>query len=246
MKDTILFVHGAWHGAWCWEKYFVKQFLDRGYKSITFDLPKHSKPGKTENINKLSLKDYVEALKKEVGKLDSLPIIIGHSMGGLILQKYLETETCKKAILLASAPPNGILRTTIKLLTKSYTYPSLLTLNLFGLVNTTKKARWAFFSEELPKEELKEYTEKLCGESFRVFVNMQYPNIKLNNHLKIPMLVIGATKDNIFTVRENELTARKYGADIKIINGIAHNMMLDVNQEKVSAVIIEWLDKKAH
>lgn len=243
-KETVLFVHGAWHGAWCWEKHFVKQFLDRGYRSITFNLPKHDEPGDTSGINKLSLNDYVEALKKEVDKLDVPPIIIGHSMGGLVLQKYLETATCKKAVLLASIPPSGVLQTTINFLTRSYAYASLMTLNLYGLVNTTVKAKWAFFSEELPQKELQEYTDRLCGESYRVFVKMLFPNVKLNHHLKIPMLVIGGREDNIFTVREHELTAKKYAADLIIIDKVAHDMMLDINQEKVSTAILNWIENE--
>ena len=100
-KETILFVHGAWHGKWCWDKYFRKTFTDKGYQIITFDLPGHDKSGKIKGINKYSIRDYVDSLKAEVQKLQELPIIIGHSMGGLVLQKYLEKQTCKKAIFLS-------------------------------------------------------------------------------------------------------------------------------------------------
>ena len=243
-RDTILFIHGAWHGAWCWEKYFIPEFTKRGFHCVAFNLPKHDKPGNTKGINTLSLNDYVEALKEEVQKLDQVPIIIGHSMGGLVLQKYLETETCQKAILLAPAPPTGVLRTTLNFLKKSYTLPNLLTFNLYGLINTAEKSKWAFFSEDLPNEELQEYTKNLCGESYRAFLDMLYPNVKVNNHLKIPMLVMGARNDNIFTVQEMETTAKKYNADLIIVEDIAHDMMLDANREKVSSAILEWIENQ--
>ena len=240
-KDPILFVHGAWHGAWCWEKYFFKLFANNGYDCYAFDLPKHHKAGKVNGINSLSITDYVNTLKAEVKQLDRAPIIIGHSMGGLILQKYLETETCKKAILMAPVPPHGILRTTLNFLKKSYAYPSLLTMNLYGLVNNKEKAGWAFFSENLPKSELEEYTTKLCSESFRVFIELLYPNVKLNYHTKIPMLVIGAKNDNIFSVNENRSTAKKYGAELIILEDIAHDMMLDSNHKNAAEAIINWI-----
>lgn len=241
-KDPILFVHGAWHGAWCWEKYFFKIFQDSGFKCYAFDLPKHDKSGKIKGINSLSITDYVNALKTEVNKLDRLPIIIGHSMGGIIVQKYLETETCKKAILMASVPPQGVLRTTFNFLKKPYAYPSLITMNLFKLVNNIDKSRWAFFSENLPEKELEEYTNKLCSESFRVFIEMLYPRVKVNSHSKVPILVIGAENDKIFTIDENKSTARKYGAELIILENIAHDMMLDVNHENAAAAIIEWIE----
>lgn len=242
-KTPILFVHGAWHGAWCWEKYFFKLFEDSGYECYAFDLPKHDKPGKIKGINSLSINDYVNALKVEVKKLGKLPIIIGHSMGGIILQKYLETESCAKAVLMASVPPQGVLRTTFNFLKKSYAYPSLLTMNLYRLVNSKDKAGWAFFSEDLPKSELEEYTNKLCSESYRVFIEMLFPNVKVKHHTEIPMLVIGAENDNIFTVDENKSTARKFGAELIILNDIAHDMMLDPNHKKAAKTIIDWLEK---
>ncbi|MBI5715520.1 MAG: alpha/beta hydrolase, partial [Chloroflexi bacterium] len=29
----LLFVHGAWHGAWCWAEYFLPYFAQHGYVS---------------------------------------------------------------------------------------------------------------------------------------------------------------------------------------------------------------------
>lgn len=150
-KETIVFVHGAWHGKWCWDIFFKPFFEEQGFHVVTFDLPKHDKAGKVKGINALSIKDYVNSLKKEVSKLKQEPIIIAHSMGGLVLQKYLETETCKKAILLAPVPVSGVLRTTLNFAKHSYFYSSILLLNLYGLVNSYKKSQKAFFSCALEK-----------------------------------------------------------------------------------------------
>ena len=242
-KETIIFVHGAWHGKWCWEKHFTKAFKESGFKVVTFDLPGHDKSGKIKGINKFSLKDYVNALKIEVEKLPTPPIIIGHSMGGLILQKYLEKGSCKKAILLASAPPYGVIKTTLKFSKKWFFYPSLLGLNLYGLVNSESKSRDAFFSENLPSEELTEYTNQLCSESFRAFLDMLVPRVKITEKSNIPILVVGAENDTIFSINDQKKTANRFKAELIIVKDIAHDMMLDVNHEKVSNLIIGWLDK---
>ncbi len=244
-KETVIFVHGAWHGKWCWDKYFKPTFSNHGYNVITFNLPGHDKYGKIKGINKYKIADYVEALEKEVQKLDSSPIIIGHSMGGLIVQKFLEKNTCKKVILMASAPYYGVIKTTLRFLKKPYAYPALLGFDLYRLVNSLEKSRDSFFSKALSTEDLKEYSNKLCSESYLVFINMLYPRVKLNHHLKVPMFVIGAKDDTIFLVDEIEDNAKRYNAELKIFDNIAHDMMLDVNQEKVSKAIINWIEKKA-
>jgi hypothetical protein len=98
------------------------------------------------------------------------------------------------------------MRTTFNFLTKrNYAFPNLLTLNLFGLVDNISKSKWAFFSENINENDLEEFQSQMGSESFRAFLDMLFPNIKINFHTKIPMLVIGAEKDNIFTVKENQL-----------------------------------------
>jgi len=242
-KETVIFVHGAWHGKWCWEKYFKEAFKKRGYEVITFDLPGHDKPGKIKGINKYSLNDYVESLVTEVRKLNELPIIVGHSMGGLILQKYLETYTCKKAILMASVPPYGVINATFRFAKKSYFYPSLLNLNLYGLVNTKAKSKDAFFSPNISEAALEEYTSKLCSESFRAFLNMLVPKVTVTANSKIPILVIGGSLDKIFTESDNRKTAKKFRADLIMVKDIAHDMMIDVNHEISAYEILNWLEK---
>lgn len=241
-KEVVIFIHGAWHGKWCWDKHFRASFSENGYEVVTFDLPGHDVPGKVKGINKYSLGDYVQALQKEVQKFDSLPILIGHSMGGLILQKYLERNTCKKAVFLASAPPYGVINATLRFAKKRYFYPSILSMNLYLLVNSEAKSKDAFFSENISQEALREYTSQMCSESFRAFLNMLFPRVKVTEHANIPTLVIGGKQDYVFSESENVKTAKKFNAKLIMLENMAHDMMLDVNHKSVSDEIIGWLN----
>ncbi len=243
-KETVVFVHGAWHGKWCWDKYFKPTFLEHGYDVVTFDLPGHDKAGRVKGINRLSLGDYVKALEQEVAKLESSPILIGHSMGGLIVQKFLENNPCKKVILMASVPPYGVIKTTLRFLKKPHAYPALLGFNLYKLVNSLEKSKEAFFSKDISNPDLQEFTGKLCSESYLAFLNMLLPRVKINHHFDIPMLVLGAKNDTIFLEKEVRDTAKKYNADLMMFDDIAHDMMLDVNHGKVSKEIIIWIEKR--
>jgi len=242
-KQPIIFVHGAWHGKWCWDKYFRQIFEAKDYEVITFSLPGHDKPGKVKGINKYRISDYTNALVQEVEKVEELPIIIGHSMGGLVVQKYLEKHDCKKAVLMASVPPTGVLRTTIRFMKKPYFYPSLLGLNLYGLVNSESKSTDAFFSDDLPLSNREAFANQLCSESFLAFLNMLLPGVKIKKDYAIPTLVIGAENDKIFSVQENQYTAKKYDADLIVMKDVAHDMMLDTKYLEVAEKILSWIDK---
>ena len=56
-EDIILFLHGAWHGAWCWEKYFMDIFAEQGYENYAITLRSHQEAGKVKGINAISILD---------------------------------------------------------------------------------------------------------------------------------------------------------------------------------------------
>jgi len=243
-EDIILFVHGAWHGAWCWEKYYMPFFANSGYDTYALIFRHHEKAGRVNGINKIKLNDYVEDLVMAVGQLEKAPIIIGHSMGGLVLQKYLVENSCNKAIFLAAVPPSGVFRLAIKLIfTTSYALFSLLVQDLFLLVNDINKVKWSFFSEDASNEDIQYCFNNLSSESYKAFLHMIYPNIKSTPYLQIPMLALGAEKDKFFTKEENEMIAKKYKADCMTLPNIAHDMMLDKNWQNAACYIKDWIEK---
>jgi pimeloyl-ACP methyl ester carboxylesterase len=232
MKETIVFVHGMCHGAWCWEEHFIPYFEKLGYNCVAFDLPGHEVQGSKQRLS-YSLGDYVEALRRVVANLEAPPIIIGHSMGGMILQKFLKTGTCKKAILLASVPPSGVLFASMRAL---FRYPGLipylLQLNLLG--GFKKYPQLMFNNPELCVR----YSPKMCSESFLAYVGLMLP---FQNRTSVPLLVVGGSEDGLITVQEFEDTANYYQAKLEIIEGGSHDLMLDNDFEKSASVIQEWL-----
>ena len=240
--DTILFVHGAWHGAWCWERYFMPFFAAQGYDTYALTLNGHEKPGKVQGINKISFSSYVEDLVQTVQQLDRPLIIIGHSMGGLILQKYLEQHTCKKAIFLASAPPNGLLRLSFNLFfSTSYSLGSALLMDLYRQVDHIDKIKFSFFSADVPTEDLLFCQDNLCSESYLAYLYMLFPRVKIKPDLGVPTLVVAGEKDRLFTIKEQKALATAFKSELSIIPNIAHDMMLDTNWKIAAEAIQNWL-----
>ena len=95
----LLFVHGAWHGAWCW-KPLMNYLAEKGFTSYAIDLPGHG-DRQSEGLAGLGIMDYVATVESTTAKLaPAKPILIGHSMGGLIVQKYLEKNEAPAAVLI--------------------------------------------------------------------------------------------------------------------------------------------------
>lgn len=84
-NQSILFIHGMYYDAWCYEEYFIPYFTDLGYDYYALSLQNHGKSENKKPFWKVRIKDYVEDVKKTVDKIGGNPILVGHSMGGFIL-----------------------------------------------------------------------------------------------------------------------------------------------------------------
>ena len=203
--------------------------------------------GNSDNNKSLKLTridDYVENVRSLVDSIfneyGKKPVIIGHSMGGLITQKYLETDhDIPKAFLLAPVPRHGVWQTTLRMagrLPLAFIAVNL-TWSLYPLVNTPKRTRKAFFSEDIPEKKLAEYFGNMQDESYFGFWDMLILRLPSPKKVKTPMVVLGAEKDTIFSVKEIQATAKAYGTEAVIFENMAHDMMLEKDWKDVADYI---------
>jgi pimeloyl-ACP methyl ester carboxylesterase len=232
MKETIVFVHGMSHGAWCWEAYFIPYFEKLGYRCLAMNLPGHEEKGCTKSIS-YSLQDYVRALSKFVANLPEPPIIIGHSMGGMILQRFLKTGSCKKAILMSSVPPSGVLMASLRVIFNHLgSIPFLFQRNLLGVFHKYPELMFNDLSVA------QKFKSNMCAESFIAYLGLLIP---ISNQTTTPMLVIGGSEDALITQEEFRQTAKYYQAKLERIEGGSHDLMLDPDFTKTADSIHQWL-----
>jgi len=242
----LLFVHGAWHAAWCWE-HFLPYFARHGYAAYALSLRGHGGSSGREQIRWHSAaRGYVADLAQVVAQLPAAPVLIGHSMGGYVVQKYLEARTAPAAVLLASVPVSGILGFAARhLLRHPWSFlKSQLLLEPRHLVATPRLARDAFFSADLPAADLARHFARLQGESVRAELETMLLSLPRPRADHPPVLVLGAERDRIFSVAEVRATARAYGTTAEIFPGMAHDMMLEPRWQDVADRIRAWLGER--
>jgi pimeloyl-ACP methyl ester carboxylesterase len=242
-STPILFIHGMLHGAWCWDQYFLDYFARHGYASHAVNLRGHGSSEGREKLRWTRIADYVEDVAHIVRQLPSPPMLIGHSMGGFIIQKYLEEHVAPGAVLLSSPPPSGLLGTTLRIARRR---PLIfakvnLTLSLLPLVATPQLAREAFFSDDLSDEQLLVYWKQIQDESYMAFLDMVALDLPEPEKVKTPLLVLGVARDNMLTPSEIKATARVYNTQAEIIPDVAHSSMLDPRWQSVADRILAWL-----
>lgn len=245
-KTPLVFVHGLWVNRWGWEEHFLDYFFAQGFDVYAPSLRGHEKSISEKSIRWIRLKEYVQDLDDVVSQLPRKPALIGHSNGGLIVQKYLEQHhDIPAGVLMASIPPEGIWRAAAVSAVKfplSFLRANL-TLSLLPLVDTPKKARFQFFSSTLPESEVERFQKKMNEESFLAFLDVLFLSLPKPKQVTTPLLVLGGEQDTAFTPRLVESTAKAYRTTAKIFPGMAHGMMLEKDWKLVADEIISWLPK---
>lgn len=222
---TIVLVHGAWHGAWCWQDGFAQRLADRGISSVALSLPEHAGSATGQRLNRQRMRDYVAAVSDLVGTIDA-PYLAGHSMGGGVVQGFLslaEHPPISGAALLASMPPRGVIGVTLDVARR--TPLRFLRMNatrdLGLLVNTPQQVRERFFRPSTSAVIVEATSARVQAESYRAFLDMLVLDRPKPRRIEQPLLVIGAGDDAIFTRADVAATAAAWGTRPVMIENLA-------------------------
>ena len=194
----------------------------------------------------MRLSDFVEDLKQTVDSLPAPPVLIGHSMGGFVVQKYLESRRVPLAVLLASVPPRGVWRVALRRLRDQPldVIKSNLTVSLWPLISDPETARRSLFSPDMPRSESAKHHERLQDESVLAYLDCLLFNPVSTRQVSGPLMVIGAERDQMVGRAEVEATAKAYGVEPIIIPDCAHDMMLDLGWRGVADRIAREIETR--
>jgi pimeloyl-ACP methyl ester carboxylesterase len=240
----ILFVHGAWHGAWCWDEFFLNYFAAHGFEAHALSLRAHGASEGRAQLHRCRIRHYVEDIAAVAASLPSDPILVGHSMGGFVVQKFLETHASPAAFLLASIPPRGA-RSIYARLARNRPLDVLranATLSLLPFISDPDRAQRLLFSAGMPREDVVRCHRLLEDESMLGALDCLALERVDSKKVRAPIHVMGAADDAIVADCEVEATASAYGTKALVFDNVAHDMMLDPNWKSVADGMIKKLD----
>ena len=244
-ETPLLFVHGTGHAAWCWDENFLPYFAEKGFSSHAVSLRGHGASEGHEKLKWTSVSDYVADVFQIASELPNSPVVIGHSLGGLVVAKYLEKYDAPAGILFAPSPSEGMFWSGLRL---QFQNPLLfakvmLKQDYAYMFATPERAKKFLFSADADDAKVAKYSARFGRESFRANLEMIY-NLPNPRKVKTPLLVLGAENDALIPPAKIKKTARAYNADYKIFPDMAHDMMVERNWQTVADFMIEWLEKK--
>lgn len=229
----ILFVHGAFSGSWCWHT-FMDYFSERGWDCYAMNWRGHHKSDRVPDHEfvKISVLDYVEDVEEVAAKVGEPLIIVGHSLGGLVSQKYAERHETAGIILIAPGPPAQV------------GSPSESTVSTGKPIKifSREKTKWRYFYK-ISDEDFERYYSLMCPES-PTALNERWTNKIGVDKSKVshPILVVNAEFDFRHAKVDRNI-ADYYSADYLYIRGHGHEMFIEEGWEKIAEKIQHWLLK---
>ena len=251
MTKTIVMIHGMFGGGWYWDNYkgfFEKRKFQCHTPTLRFhDVDPEDKP--CSDLGTTSLLDYAQDLEDYIGELDERPILLGHSMGGLLAQILGARGLATGLVLLTPGPPRGIMplkfsaiksclngftewgfwRKPVRLSFKSTVYAML---HLLSKVDQKKTyARLVYESGQAGKET-----------GFWLFDSKKVSKVA-ESKVTCPVLVVSGAKDRVAPPAMVQKIANKYKAvsKHKEFQNHAHWIMNEPGWEEVAEYIDDWI-----
>lgn len=231
-KPPLLFIHGMWSRPDVWEPMRL-HFEAAGYQVSTPALPGHAampEDAPAPELATYGLADYAAAVDRAAGELDGPPVLIGHSMGGLLVQLAALRRRPRALVLLSPAPSAGIL--SLEPAPVRTLWPVI--------------SRWGFWREttRLPAEacrygifngvdpvETEEQIAAMLPDSGRALFQIALPLLDSSGgasvaygQLNMPALVMVGTEDRITPPAVARATARKLTGTVtyREMDGFGH------------------------
>jgi hypothetical protein len=233
----ILLIHGALHGPWCWDD-FARRLAARGHAVRVAQLRPRGGPWRR-------MRGYVQDAERAAAEFAAPPVLVGHSLGGLVVQKLLERRALPGGVLMACPPPGGGFSAVARQWLR-HPWPMLkagLSRRFRPLVATPALVRAHFFTPDTPHEIVERCFARLADDSpFALVATLAaWPRPE---RVTAPVLVLGAARDAMISVAAVRRAARAYRTQAEIFPGLGHDMMLDRGWERVADRIAAWIDER--
>ena len=252
---NIVFIHGMYVTKECWDDW-VSYFSRHGYSCHALAWPlKDLSPGELrakhpdeKGEGKITLGDVVASCEKYVRGMTSEAILIGHSMGGLIIQLLLSKGLGSAGVAIDSAPPRGVVSIKLSFLKANWS-----TLNPFAspaipVMLTRSQFQYAFashldgFALERAYENVVPQSKLVARGPLTSVAEIDY------TRKRSPLLMIAGERDNIVPASLNKSNFKKYSqnssrTDFIVFPRRTHYLINDESWHEIADHIIEWLEK---
>jgi pimeloyl-ACP methyl ester carboxylesterase len=252
-SKTIVFIHGMYMIPLSWENW-IPYFEDKGYTCYAPAWPGRDQPIEilrqkclAPELSQLGLKDVTGSITEFIQTLPEKPILIGHSMGGLVVQLLLQKDLAAAGVAIDSAPPMGVLTPKWSFLRSNFPHINPVVSQKNPVRMSFKRFQYTFVNDLPLVEQQKAFTKYVVPESRRI------PRQSLTARVDFrkphaPLLLIAGSSDHLIPASLNRTNYKKYASSpsltvFKEFPGRTHYIIGQKNWEEVAHYILTWLNE---
>lgn len=252
---AVVFIHGMYMTPLCWEQW-TERFQAKGYRTLAPAWPGRDKTVKDlqtpdPQLSKLNLSAILDHMTNIIRNLDEKPILIGHSMGGLIAQILQNRGLASASIAVESAPPAGVFTTKFSFLKANWGHVTPFANPNSPVIMTFERFQYVFVNG-MPLNEQRAAFEKYVIPESRAIPRQSLTSVgKVDfNKEHAPLLFISGGNDNVIPPALNKTNLKRYKSrssvtDFKEFEGRNHFLLGQKNWEEVADYCMEWIASRA-
>ena len=235
-KPPLLFVHGMCHGAWCFDEHWMPAAAAAGWPCYAVSLRGHGASEGHGDIRRWKLRDYEHDVMQTIIELPAPPVLIGHSMGALIVRRILARYPARAGVLLA---PAGARNGAAILATIARHHPS-------NVARATALQPVRFSADDLfaqlDASQAERFVARMTDES--PLAQLETIFAPRPQRSTAPVLVMGGARDRLVPAHDVVRTAKTYGTRARLFSAMGHDLMLDGGWDHALDVMLGWLDEQ--
>lgn len=243
-KPPLVLVHGSFCGAWIWEKYFLPALAKAGYWGAALSLRGHGKSGSHDKISDFGVEDFVADIAACAALFEASPVVMGHSLGGYLAQRYALDHKVSGLVLLASPSLAGLSGASLHISMRNPAL-ALQIARLLACGTESVDARvvgQAIFKGQIDEKEMEAMLPYLQRESSRVVAQAAWPQLRMPR-IDVPTFVLGGDMDDFVPASDLYYEAFYWQAEMKILPRTPHGFMLTPAWKPAMEAITNWLER---
>lgn len=240
-RPPVVLIHGAFSQATHFAGW-ARALSEAGYDCHRPSLPGHGSSDPSA-LARLTFADYLAALRQLIGTLGAPPVIIGHSMGGLLGQHLAATSRCAALVCVASAPPWPLIPPLRSLPLVAPMLPAALAGYPLHLDDATLRA---LALQDLAEEEQRQVLPTFGAESGRAFRAMILGLVRIpGRRFQGPVLCLSGSEDRIIANRTSRGIADYYAAQHEVFSQRGHWLIAPSAEDEVLTKVLVWLERQS-
>jgi pimeloyl-ACP methyl ester carboxylesterase len=245
-RPPMLMVHGIMGGSWYFAKW-LDFFASRGAPAYALNLRGHHGSRPVDNFGRVSMMDYVSDVRDAAyGVRERHPaaalVLVGHSMGGLVMQKAAESLAPAALVLLSAVPPRGIPLLCWPLFRRELKHAAAMLMSREIVADPGDVAD--LFLNRVDSAEVVSFLSRWAPASGRAGREITFGRVAVDAaHVACPVLVVAGADDVAIPPRIQRKVARKYGAAFRVYDGNAHFLIWEPEWDRIAADVATWIDQ---